>query len=122
MRAEPTFESGDLLINFALRFVTVEGKEVKMTPTEYSLLSELVTQKGKVMTHKMLLQQVWGIEYGEEVDYLRVFVNRLRHKLLDDSSNPRYIRTETGMGYRWIVAQLPQTSADDATNDKALTC
>ena len=95
---EPTYESEDLQINFALRFVTVEGNEVKLTPTEYSLLTELVTHKGKVMTHKMLLQQVWGVEYGEEVDYLRVFVNRLRHKLKDNSSNPRYIRTETGVG------------------------
>jgi two-component system KDP operon response regulator KdpE len=115
---EPVFESGDFMINFALRFVTVAGKEVKMTPTEYSLLSELVTHKGKVMTHKMLLQQVWGIEYGEEVDYLRVFVNRLRHKLQDDSSNPRYIRTETGVGYRFIVEQLQQANADAARPSK----
>ncbi len=106
------------MINFALRFVTVAGKEVKMTPTEYSLLSELVTHKGKVMTHKMLLQQVWGIEYGEEVDYLRVFVNRLRHNLQDDSSNPRYIRTETGVGYRFIVEQLQQANADAARPSK----
>jgi two-component system KDP operon response regulator KdpE len=97
------FESGELQINFALRFVTVAGKEVKMTP------------RGKVMTHKMLLQQVWGIEYGEEVDYLRVFVNRLRHKLQDDSSNPKYIRTETGVGYRFIVEQLQQANAGTAT-------
>lgn len=108
---EPTFESGELKINFALRLVTVAGKEVKMTPTEYSLLSELVIHKGKVMTHKMLLQQVWGIEYGEEVDYLRVFVNRLRHKLQDNPSNPKYIRTETGVGYRFIVEQLQQANA-----------
>ena len=75
------------------------------------LISELVIHKGKVMTHKMLLQQVWGIEYGEEVDYLRVFVNRLRHKLQDNSSNPKYIRTETDVGYRFIVEQLQQANA-----------
>lgn len=114
--SEPTYESEDLQINFALRFVTVEGNEVKLTPTEYSLLTELVTHKGKVMTHKMLLQQVWGVEYGEEVDYLRVFVNRLRHKLKDNSSNPRYIRTETGVGYRFIVDQLPKASSSTDTS------
>ena len=90
-------------------------EEVKMTLTEYSLLSELATHKGKVMTHKMLLQQVWGIECGEEVDYLRVFVNRLRHKLQDDSSNPKYIHTETGVGYRFMVDQLQQANAGTAT-------
>lgn len=116
----PTFESGELKINFALRLVTVAGKEVKMTPTEYSLLSELVIHKGKVMTHKMLLQQVWGIEYGEEVDYLRVFVNRLRHKLQDDSSNPKYIRTETGVGYRFIVEQLQQANAGTTTTSHSV--
>jgi two-component system KDP operon response regulator KdpE len=100
--AEPAFASHDLQVNFAERRVTLGGWEVKLTSTEYSLLKELLLHRGKVLTHRMLLNRVWGPEYGEEKEYVRVFVSRLRHKLGDDSTNPRYIRTESGVGYRFL--------------------
>lgn len=100
--AEPTFMSGDLQVNFAERRVTIAGEDVELTSTEYSLLQELVLHRGKVLTHRMLLHSVWGPEYGDERDYVRVFVNRLRRKLGDDAANPRYIRTESGVGYRFL--------------------
>lgn len=100
--AEPAFVSGDLQVNFAERRVTVAGEEVKLTSTEYSLLQELLQHRGKVLTHRMLLHSVWGPEYGDERDYVRVFVNRLRRKLGDDAASPKYIRTESGVGYRFL--------------------
>ncbi len=102
-RDEPTVTSGNLEINLAERRVTLFGQDVDLTPTEYNLLRELVLNRGKMLTHRMLLQKVWGAEYGDETEYVRVFVNRLRRKLGDDSGNPRYIKTEAGVGYRFLV-------------------
>ena len=98
---QPTFTSGDLQISFAQRQVTVAGKEVKLTPTEYSLLQEFVLNAGKVLTHRMLLRKVWGPEYGEEKEYLRVFIGRLRKQLEPDPENPRYIITVPSVGYQF---------------------
>jgi len=97
----PSFTSGDLEISFAQRRVTVAGKEVKLTPTEYSLLQEFVLNAGKVLTHTYLLNKVWGLEYREEREYLHVFVRRLRNKLEPDPTNPRYIMTVSGVGYQF---------------------
>jgi len=97
----PSFTSGDLEINFAQRQVTVAGKEVKLTPTEYSLLQEFVLNAGKVLTHTHLLNKVWGLEYREDTQYLHVFVRRLRAKLEPDPRNPRYIVTVPGVGYQF---------------------
>ena len=73
-----------------------------LTPTEYKLLYHLVRNAGRVLTHGTLLAKVWGREYVDEVDYIRVYVRRLRDKLGDDPEHPRYIRTERGLGYRFI--------------------
>ncbi|MBI2855421.1 MAG: response regulator transcription factor [Chloroflexi bacterium] len=100
---EPSFATDDLQVNFAERRVTHSGQEVKLTPTEYSLLQQLVQHRGKVLTHGMLLRSIWGPQYGDEKEYVRVFVNRLRHKLGDDPANPSYIWTEPGVGYRFVV-------------------
>ena len=89
MPAQPSFTSGDLEISFAQRRVTVAGKEVKLTPTEYTLLQEFVLNAGKVLTHTHLLNKVWGPEYSEEREYLHVFVRRLRAKLEPAPTNPR---------------------------------
>ena len=97
----PSFTSGDLQISFAQRQVTVAGKEVKLTPTEYSLLQELVLNAGKVLTHTHLLNKVWGPEYRDEREYLHVFVRRLRTKLEPAPTNPRYIMTVPGIGYQF---------------------
>jgi two-component system KDP operon response regulator KdpE len=94
---------GNLHIDFANRRVTVEGKEVHLTPKEYELLRLLATNPGKVMTHRTLLNKVWGPEYGEMDHYVRVFINQLRKKLRENPArNIRYILSEPGVGYRFI--------------------
>ncbi len=104
MGATPTvsnFTSGDLKINFIERRVTVDGREVKLTPTEYNLLKELVLSAGKVFSHATLLGRVWGPDYAEEREYLRVFIGRLRKKLETDPGHPKYIITAPGVGYQF---------------------
>jgi len=101
MPSQHSFTSGDLQISFAQRRVTIAGKEVKLTPTEYSLLQEFVLNEGKVLTHTHLLNKVWGSEYREEKEYLHVFVRRLRAKLEPDLTNPKYITTVSGVGYQF---------------------
>ncbi len=96
-----SFTTGDLNFNFVERRIIVSGNEVKLTPIEYSLLQELVLSAGKVLTHAHILNRVWGNEYGEEREYLRVFVQRLRSKLEPDPSHPKYIITVPGVGYQF---------------------
>jgi two-component system KDP operon response regulator KdpE len=98
----PSFRSGDLEMDFASQEVRVKGEAVELTPTEYKLLYHLVRNAGHTLTHATLLAKVWGREYRDEVDYLRVYVRRLRDKLGDDPEKPRYIRTERGLGYRFL--------------------
>jgi len=98
---QASFSSGDLNINFAGRRVTVGGKEVRLTPTEYSLLKELVLNVNKVLTHRMLLGNVWGPEYRDEREYLHVFMGRLRNKLEFDPAHPKYLITVAGVGYQF---------------------
>ncbi len=97
----PPFTSGDLKISFAQRQVTVAGREVKLTPTEFGLLQELTLNAGKVLTHTHLLQKVWGPEYRDEKEYLHEFVRRLRNKLEPDKDNPSYIVSVSGVGYQF---------------------
>jgi DNA-binding response OmpR family regulator len=97
----PFFKSGDLEINFSKRKVTVKGKGVALTLTEYALLQELALNAGKVLTYTHLLRKVWGHDYADEREYLHVFVSRLRAKLEADPKNPRYITTVSGVGYRF---------------------
>jgi two-component system KDP operon response regulator KdpE len=98
----PSFKSGDMEMDFASQEVRVNGKTIELTPTEYKLLYHLVRNAGHTLTHGTLLAKVWGREYRDEVDYLRVYVRRLRDKLGDDPEKPRYIRTERGLGYRFL--------------------
>ena len=97
----PPFESGGLKIDFASRQVTLNGHEVKLTPTEYNLLIQLARNMGTVMTHRTLLNRVWGPEYGQENEYLWAYIRRLRKKLEPDQEHPVYILTEPGVGYRF---------------------
>ena len=101
--AQSSFSFGNLEINFIERRVTVAGCEIKLTPTEYNLLRELVLNPNKVLTHGILLGRVWGPEYGEEKEYLRVFIGRLRKHLESDPENPKYIVTIPGVGYQFKV-------------------
>lgn len=100
-RPGATFTAGDLHIDFHRRIVTVRGKEVQLTPTEYELLRYLVINADRVLTHNMLLKAVWGNRYGATPEYLRVFISQIRQKIEADRSNPRYIITEPGVGYRF---------------------
>jgi two-component system KDP operon response regulator KdpE len=97
---EPVFSQGDLVVDLARRLVTLAGREVALTPTEYDLLRVLVTHAGKVLTHQQLLRQVWGPGYEQEQHLLRVNVSNLRRKLEPGVARPRYIQTEPGVGYR----------------------
>ncbi len=97
----PPFNSGDLKISFAQRQVTVTGREVKLTPTEFGLLQELTLNAGKVLTHTHLLQKVWGPEYRDEKEYLHEFVRRLRNKLEPDKEKPSYIVSVPSIGYQF---------------------
>lgn len=99
--ASSQFEHADLRIDFAARTVTVAGSPVHLTPNEYRVLTVLVRNAGKVVTHQHLLREVWGPSAQAESHYLRVYVNQLREKLSDDPSKPRYIKTEVGVGYRF---------------------
>ena len=101
----PEFTKDDLRIDYLSHEVTVSGKDVELTSTEFNLLKELATHAGEVLTHRALLHAVWGAEYGEEREYVRVFVNRLRQKLGDDPVSPRFIKTEAGVGYRFIKGE-----------------
>ncbi len=97
---------GYISMNLARRQVIVRGQEIKLTPTEYELLHQLMLHAGKVLTHRVLLRSVWGPEYGEEADYLRVYVRQLRRKVEADPSHPQYILTEPGVGYVFQVQVL----------------
>jgi two-component system KDP operon response regulator KdpE len=99
----PTLRFEGLVIDLNKQLVTRDDKTVHLTPTEYSLLREMATNPGKLLTHQWLLRKVWGPGYGEESQYLRVFVRQLRRKLGDDLTKPRWITTEPGLGYRWVA-------------------
>jgi DNA-binding response OmpR family regulator len=93
------FRAGPIEIDFAKHQVTVNGLPVKLTPTEYRMLTHLATNANRVVLHRELLRSVWGPEYGDETEYLRVYVRYLRRKLEPDPSSPRYILTQPGAGY-----------------------
>ena len=97
---EPVFEVGDLRMDRARRQVLMAGNEIVLTPTEYDLLRVLVQYAGKVLTHRQLLRQVWGVGYDLETHLLQVNISNLRRKIEPDPSRPSYIVTEVGVGYR----------------------
>ena len=94
----PVFRAGDLTVDLVRRIVTVRGQEVKFSPREYDLLRLLVAHAGKVLTHNMILREVWGP--NADVQYLRIYIRALRQKIERDTEKPEYILTETGVGYR----------------------
>jgi two-component system KDP operon response regulator KdpE len=100
----PKIESTELTVDFEMRMVTVRGNSVHLTPKEFDVLRLLVTQQGRPVTHRKMLQIVWGPEYGEETEPVRVVIKQLRQKIEKDPSRPRYILTEPWIGYKF---QLP---------------
>lgn len=103
--APPVFTAGSLVVDLASRRVTVGGREVVLTATEYSLLRLLVRHAGKVLTHRMILREVWGASAESQSHYLRVYVARLRTKLAASEADVDLIRTEPGVGYRLVEPQ-----------------
>lgn len=114
--ALPPFTSKDLTVDFESRRVTVAGEEVHLAPKEFEVLRHLVANLGKPVTHRRLLQIVWGPEYGEETENLRVVINQLRKKIEKDPSQPKYILTEPWVGYRF---QPPKPAAAKASSKSA---
>lgn len=101
--AEATsIEAGDFRIDLESREVRVDGKEVRLSPKEFDLLIFFVRNAGKVLTHRTLLAKIWGGDYTEQTEYLRVFVRHLRKKIEPDPAKPRYILTEPWVGYRFV--------------------
>jgi two-component system, OmpR family, KDP operon response regulator KdpE len=99
-RQEAVFTLHNLRVDLSQRQVFVDDKEVHLTPIEYKLLTALIRHAGKVITHRQLLQEVWGPAYANEVQYLRVYMTQLRHKLEADPARPRFLMNEPGIGYR----------------------
>ncbi len=99
------FTSDDLEIDFDGRRVRVKDKSVRLTPKEFDLLRHLVAHGGKPVPHRELLQAVWGPDYGDETDYLRVFINHLRKKIEPDPAHPKYVLTEPWVGYRFAIPE-----------------
>jgi two-component system KDP operon response regulator KdpE len=95
---EPVFKSGDLSVDLTRRKVSLRGEPVKLSPKEYDILRLLVLHAGKVLTHRMIMQEVWGA--SGDVQYLRIYIRQLRQKLEKDAERPELILTETGVGYR----------------------
>jgi two-component system, OmpR family, KDP operon response regulator KdpE len=104
---QPVLRFGPLAVDLARTLATLDGEPVHLTKTEWALLEAMVTNPGKLLTHRWLLQRVWGPAYGDESNYLRVYVRQLRQKLGDDAAAPKLIATEPGVGYRWLPEPDP---------------
>jgi two-component system, OmpR family, KDP operon response regulator KdpE len=103
------FRTDELEIDLDTSSVTRAGAEVRLTKTEWALLTELCQHPGKLLTHRWLLERVWGPGYAEDVDVLRVFVSQLRKKLEQDPARPKLIATDPGIGYRWLLRPADET-------------
>jgi two-component system KDP operon response regulator KdpE len=103
------FRTDELQIDLDTSSVTRAGAEVRLTKTEWALLTELCQHPGKLLTHRWLLERVWGPGYAEDVDVLRVFISQLRKKLEQDPARPKLIATDPGIGYRWLLRPADET-------------
>jgi len=101
-KSDRTFSAGELTINFSTRDVSLAGRPVKLTPHEYSLLTELTRNEGRVLPHGLLLEKVWGSEYADDHSFIKKYIYRLRSKLEPDPENPRMLLSERGVGYRFV--------------------
>lgn len=107
LKSEPVFQTGELKVDLGARRVFRGAEEVHLTPLEYKLLTTLIQHAGKVLTHRFLLKEVWGPQQVHETHYLRVFMAGLRRKIEADPAQPKYLLTETGIGYRLNQVELP---------------
>lgn len=108
----PVLTVGDLTLDFGQRRVTIRGREVPLTLTEYKLLAQLVGNAGRVMLHRDLLTRVWGAEYRDELEYLRAYVLHLRRKIEEDPHKPKCILTQPGIGYLFVNPKQEEDAAD----------
>ena len=108
-----SFSAKDFAVNFETRQVTVKGRDVHLTPKEFELLRHLISDAGKPITHRRLLQAVWGPDYGDEPEYLRVMINQLRKKIESDPGRPKLILTEPWVGYRFQAPREPRAAKED---------
>lgn len=99
--SEERIARGDIMVDVGRHNVVVRGEALDLTPTEYNLLLYLMKNAGRTLTHRVILQHVWGMEYGDEAEYLRVYVGKLRQKIEEDPLKPKYVHTEHGLGYRF---------------------
>jgi len=113
--ALPPFVSKELTLDFERRQLTVRGEEVHLTPKEFDVLKHLIANQGKPLSHRRILQSVWGPDYGEETENLRVVINQLRKKIETDPAHPKFIRTEPWVGYRFLPARA--SSAKTSTRN-----
>ena len=100
---DTVIQCGDLSIDLAQRRVMVDAQEIKLTPTEYDIIKILAQNAGKVLTHRQLLKAVWGDTYSDDTHYIRVYIGQLRRKIEPNPTQPRYIVTESGVGYRLMT-------------------
>jgi two-component system KDP operon response regulator KdpE len=101
----PLFKNNSIEVDFNTRVVKKNNEPVKLTATEYSLLSLFIRNIGKVLTHGYILKEIWGKPFSEESQYVRIFISQLRKKLEDDPNNPKFILTESGVGYRLVLTE-----------------
>jgi two-component system KDP operon response regulator KdpE len=113
--ALPPFVSKELTLDFERRQLRVRGEEVHLTPKEFDVLKHLIANQGKPLSHRRILQSVWGPDYGEETENLRVVINQLRKKIESDPAHPKFIRTEPWVGYRF---QPPRVSSAKSSSRK----
>ncbi|MBI4850829.1 MAG: response regulator transcription factor [Acidobacteria bacterium] len=112
-QVETVLKVGEVIVDTESRKVIVEGREIKLTPKEFEVLRYLIIRAGKIVTHRALLQAIWGWEYSDQTEYLRVFVNQLRRKIEPDPHHPRYIMTEPWVGYRFAQENTDQLNEKD---------
>jgi len=112
-----SFEAKDFRVDFETRQVTVRGRSVHLTPKEFELLRHLISNAGKPITHRRLLQAVWGPDYGDEPEYLRVMINQLRKKIESDPARPKLILTEPWVGYRFQAPREPKGAKAESGKD-----
>ena len=108
-----SFSMKDFVVDFETRQVTAKGRDVHLTPKEFELLRHLISNAGKPITHRRLLQAVWGPDYGDEPEYLRVMINQLRKKIESDPGRPKLILTEPWVGYRFQAPREPRAPKED---------
>ena len=108
-----SFSTKDFAVDFETRQVTVQGRNVHLTPKEFELLRHLISNAGKPITHRRLLQAVWGPDYGDEPEYLRVMINQLRKKIESDPGRPKLILTEPWVGYRFQAPREPRAPKEN---------